>query len=628
VRPALQIARARARCSGRGLSDPPAFHRRLESVLADGVTVPGLSRDAILCVRELLDPLPGGLDIAESLAIHWRRRLEERLAELARCAVRPAQEPGATGDVVLFADDREMLLCLARDLARGLVTDRWWWRILLREEPTRRLCTAWRERPEWVPPAIDVLAAERLALPLLQSLPGEHLGALVAALAARFALPALARALVQQRGEGSLMDEVDGKKPARDDPARPRSEADETTPPWSSWAPEVIDETPSAPAMLLLLALTLARAPTRARTPEFAAAVRAWRATVFDRKPGVLPGPSGAVEAAGDRGSSAPLPEAFRGDVVERPPDTQPAALAGAAARIAPTLSGEPSGATPQAEEEAPLDADLDTPVPAAATGEPGTGRAGAEAVIPRSAAPAPADPHTPAERPAACQPLRVSYPTDLGGLFFLLNVGFFLELYGDFTRPLSPGINLPPWEFVSMVGRWLLGETAPDTADDPAWAVLGRLTARPPEEPEGDGFVPDQDWRVPLAWLKPFPEPADCVWSADEHGVRLRHPAGFSLVELGADPTAADPAAARRRWLDNLGGYLRARLPRALGLADATSLPEVLLRVPALISIGDTRVDVSFSLASYPLAVRLAGLDRDPGWIPAAGRDVRFHFT
>ena len=27
------------------------------------------------------------------------------------------------------------------------------------------------------------------------------------------------------------------------------------------------------------------------------------------------------------------------------------------------------------------------------------------------------------------------------------------------------------------------------------------------------------------------------------------------------------------------------------------------------------------------PLAVRFAGLDRDPGWIPAAGCDVRFHF-
>jgi hypothetical protein len=39
------------------------------------------------------------------------------------------------------------------------------------------------------------------------------------------------------------------------------------------------------------------------------------------------------------------------------------------------------------------------------------------------------------------------------------------------------------------------------------------------------------------------------------------------------------------------------------------------------------TRLNVTFELARLPLAVRLAGLDRDPGWVPAAGRYVAFHF-
>jgi hypothetical protein len=38
--------------------------------------------------------------------------------------------------------------------------------------------------------------------------------------------------------------------------------------------------------------------------------------------------------------------------------------------------------------------------------------------------------------------------------------------------------------------------------------------------------------------------------------------------------------------------------------------------------------VDVHLSLADLPLAIRVAGLDRDAGWIPAAGRDLRFHFS
>ena len=37
--------------------------------------------------------------------------------------------------------------------------------------------------------------------------------------------------------------------------------------------------------------------------------------------------------------------------------------------------------------------------------------------------------------------------------------------------------------------------------------------------------------------------------------------------------------------------------------------------------------VDVYYSLQTYPTEIRLAGLDRDPGWIPAAGRYVAYHF-
>jgi hypothetical protein len=35
----------------------------------------------------------------------------------------------------------------------------------------------------------------------------------------------------------------------------------------------------------------------------------------------------------------------------------------------------------------------------------------------------------------------------------------------------------------------------------------------------------------------------------------------------------------------------------------------------------------VALSLQDVDLAVRLAGLDRDPGWVPMLGRIVLFHF-
>jgi len=37
--------------------------------------------------------------------------------------------------------------------------------------------------------------------------------------------------------------------------------------------------------------------------------------------------------------------------------------------------------------------------------------------------------------------------------------------------------------------------------------------------------------------------------------------------------------------------------------------------------------LDLFFELSEHPLEIRLAGLDRDPGWVPAAGRFVRFHY-
>jgi hypothetical protein len=86
--------------------------------------------------------------------------------------------------------------------------------------------------------------------------------------------------------------------------------------------------------------------------------------------------------------------------------------------------------------------------------------------------------------------------------------------------------------------------------------------------------------------------------------------------------PAPEDVAAVRRA----LPG-LRTRLVLALGLRDARRLAGVLLRLPARVHAGPERIDVHFALQQLPLPVRMAGLDRDPGWIPAAGRDLRFHF-
>ena len=81
------------------------------------------------------------------------------------------------------------------------------------------------------------------------------------------------------------------------------------------------------------------------------------------------------------------------------------------------------------------------------------------------------------------------------------------------------------------------------------------------------------------------------------------------------------------RAWLEWLLPYVCARLRRALGLREEADPAGVLLLHHARISVTATRLDIHLGLAELPIAVRLAGLDRDPGWVPAAGRSIAFHF-
>jgi hypothetical protein len=73
---------------------------------------------------------------------------------------------------------------------------------------------------------------------------------------------------------------------------------------------------------------------------------------------------------------------------------------------------------------------------------------------------------------------------------------------------------------------------------------------------------------------------------------------------------------------------YVRARLVRALGLESPAESGQLLCARHARVFVTAARLDVYLALAELPIAVRLAGLDRDPGWVPAAGRFLAFHFA
>jgi hypothetical protein len=55
--------------------------------------------------------------------------------------------------------------------------------------------------------------------------------------------------------------------------------------------------------------------------------------------------------------------------------------------------------------------------------------------------------------------------------------------------------------------------------------------------------------------------------------------------------------------------------------------IPSRVCAYPARLTLTPSSLAINLSLAALPLAIRYAGLDRDPGWIPAAARSVRFVF-
>jgi hypothetical protein len=126
---------------------------------------------------------------------------------------------------------------------------------------------------------------------------------------------------------------------------------------------------------------------------------------------------------------------------------------------------------------------------------------------------------------------------------------------------------------------------------------------------------VPREPGVRPLAQVR-----ALCDGYAELRGAMLRHARASGRYTAPRSPT--------RRWLRWLLDFLRARLAVALGLDDPLAVPAFLCRHSAEVGVSGTRVDVHLSLAELPLPIRIAGLDRDAGWIPAAGRSLHFHFA
>ncbi len=571
----------------------------------------GLPPAAVLVVRLACAPL-------QALSPH---STNDPLAALARRAVRPATagRVGAAVDAVWFADDAELLACLARDAMGGLLPLQWWWAALLgRAADAMGARQHWQASARVVPQAMAALAPSGADRAWVQSWGRDGRAAMLQALAAQFPVCAEVQAVL------AACEDVTGRSPG----LRRVSSPAPVPEPWAADA---------ATVMLRLLGLLRAD-PQRAGDPRTAAVIglTAWRTVIAA---GAARGVQAAVRepARGPAAVAAPVlaPPASTGAMRVPQPGPQRRPLA-----AAPVAGTAPAGAVATARTDAAhagmaavetARADAETSTEAGTRADP---RADTKA---GTRWPPAVDRATPA--PAVAEGPSQPLATRFGGVFFLLNVALAFGFYGDFTRPLQPGLPVSPWRFLHDAARGWLGRRL---AADPLDAWLRERFA----DTQATPMLPAA-WQVEDAWLQAFATDAR-PWHAvaDATGLWLRHPAGF-IVARRAGASAADLAALpatlapghgnvllrtsrRNRQTPSLLKTLRPLVAARIGLAlgiPARAAVHLLLTQPARLQASAGRLDVYLTLAHLPLALRLAGLDRDPGWVPAAGCDVRCHF-
>src|SRR5579859_1024953 len=628
-------------------SDPQAEQQRIERMLRSATLHPsGLPESATLVVRRLADPLPsrlraGPYDLLPDAS--WQRVVTASLEKLAASAARPAYGavPAET-DAVLFYDHAEVLAALALDWMSGTLPVQWWWREFLRgRDAVTALLREWSESPQYVPGALDLLAKCTRAVQFVQRMPQQAASEILETMLIAFNVP---RPPAEDKApQNNAEDHTVAPQPAA---TTQKTEKDPRVmmrhAPFRRWVPEA--DTPAllpAQSMLLVQALMLRRAPAVARTAVFQKDLLRWQAAVENpaviedreteevqeelpraasqEKPSAsdMPVITAGQERAAALQTVVPLPDVAPEHLAEKTVAVERVMATSSETREAPAHR-----VTPPSHQRAVADGSASDPEPA-----PSRHIDDQTNELPQEPA------REFAAGSAEAQPERASEPattleTEYGGVFFLLSLALYLYIYGDFTSPAEPGLELNIWDFLALMAFEL---TDGKIEKDPLWAELAVLAGRPKSVRPGVGFDPPDEWRVSGAWLAAFtkdyvPQPA-----LTNGRMVSMHPAGFIAVDVPAETNVTDGVGEPfraidrlQRWVGWMAGYFRARLVRALGREDAVSL---LCRRPARVVLTLTHVDVTFALDHHPIELRMSGLDRDLGWIPAAGRYVAFHF-
>jgi len=625
---------------GKEDSNHPALFRRL-SFLFNTVdfSAPGMPPSGILLVRHMEDPLPGKLTAHENAHRAnpgWEQAVKDVLIKKYRGAARPVRGfIPADAEAVFFEDEGRMLAALALDIGRGRAGNRWWWKVILRRLhllPSPDLKTLFCSRIIYLPAIMHHLSEWGTVAAVMDTLSTAQTRAVLAELGRQYGLDEIITPVLQKkemhrhdgfpRHPGSLKEKQEEKPVSHRfiknrqpfDPA----EALETggsfnisvKAPWEQWFPSHAIPARMAGEREVLpgIALSLYHAPAKVRTPGFARLFQEWW-TYRRQQEEKIPVP--AREREDVSLSTSPPPPYPAAAKQEKTKTAKP--FLPASGRDTGTLSQSPPGpghVSPTHDNQGKeVNQPEAIPHKEKEIRKPKTGFSfKTKAQKPRfsgkirfeeedhdtePAQTGPVDTALPtmpiekeAEKIETKQPITVeaSTPPDLGegvdtglgGAFYLINVIERLDLLNSLKESVQPDEQIGPWGVLALLTHGLLEEKFQSLESDPLWRV--------PAELEGSGET---------------------------------------------DELLKNASSCISQWLDSVLPDTRAFLRRVLGppTREDPEPEKTMLVCPARLYVTSTHVDIVMSLEDISLPVRLAGLDRDPGWIPEFARVILFHF-
>ncbi|CAN5806343.1 hypothetical protein BH20ACI4_BH20ACI4_12100 [soil metagenome] len=662
-----------------GKSDPLLLRMRFERFFGAGNFLPaGLPPKAIICIKKLRDPAPHSLNLYRNdsgYADEWQKKVAGQIEELFRRAVRPISESvPALAESVVFLDKTELLACLANDWCRGILNQNWWWQSLFPNlDRAQTVARIWIESAEYVPTALNILAKKKIAADFVRKLQPEESAELLNRVIETFSLKKIQNALfdpLTAKEKQIFLQIADERK---------QSLSKKTSFEFPRLSAMRFEEMPETrflnltfeQEILLGIGLTLARAPHTARSEKFARQIREskietelFQADTFIKsktippqivKPEILRKETGGkttrqVEKKSQTDFSKPKAE------TEKSPEKKPKIVfhdsetfENPAANPPEKKSGFKSEKTAKKTarkieeirlEKSKTEIIFNDEKPQAKTKTVQADDEKFSSIISSDKA-----------EETETQEFETIVRTNYGGVLYLLNLGLFLKLYRDFSEPLGDEIDLNIWDFVALSSRKFLGKKI---EKDEVWYLLKYLAGREKTENFGDDFNPPDEWRIPTDWLKTFQTEKKWFWSKTKNRLIVRHSEKFNIFDIPIKRNFKNQLenelknyreyfseitesktkklfknlSPRERFLENLFEFAECRLRQALNLETRGELTKVLFEKSATVAVSATHFEITFSLSDLPLEVRFSGLDRNPGWIPAAGKYVEFHFV